>query len=50
MHDKSLIIANDLLKFEEDNIKKTRFIYNEFEYGISVCLLCRTLITLNKKS
>ena len=31
-------------------MKDTRFIANEFEYGITVCLVCRTLIILEKKA
>ena len=39
-----------MLAFEKEHIQSTRFIENEFEYGITVCLVCRTLIMLGKTS
>ncbi len=49
MYDLSLKIARDIYNFESSHIEETRNINNEFEFGISVCLLCRNYILINDK-
>ena len=47
--DECIVVAKELVEIEKENIKDTRYIFNELEYGISICLLARSYLFLFEK-
>ena len=47
--DECVTVAQKLVLMEKESIQGTKFIFNELEYGISVCLLSRSYLLLGEK-
>lgn len=46
VYDMCIATAEKLVELERKHIKSTREYFNELEYGVSVCLLARSLINI----
>jgi tetratricopeptide (TPR) repeat protein len=49
IYDQCIVIARELFDLERVHMEVTKEIFNEFEFGISACLLCRTYLLINRK-
>lgn len=50
IYDQCIVVARELFQLERAHIQHTKEIFNEFEYGVAVCLLCRTYLLVNRSA
>ena len=49
IYDQCIVIAKEMFELERAHMEATKEIFNEFEFGVAVCLLCRTYLLIGRR-